>query len=287
MICLGIIYDRLRWEEKELSKSADARGLDVNRVDAKTISLDSDWSSTDTQDKFGNIVLQRCISYFRGLHTTAFLESKGLKVINSMDVALTCGNKLLTTLKLEKANVPTPRTLFSFTAEGAIESLQTIGYPAVLKPVTGSWGRMVVKLNDKETAQAMIEMRSKIEGPLNQIFYIQEMVDRPPRDIRTIVAGDKIVASIYRHASPGEWRTNVSIGGKGDICKVTSELEDVVLRAADTVGGGLLGVDAMESENGILIHEINNTIEFKGAASVCGVDIANEIISYILDQNRR
>ncbi len=287
MICLGIIYDRLRWEEKELSKSADARGLDVNRVDAKTISLDSDWSSTDTQDKFGNIVLQRCISYFRGLHTTAFLESKGLKVINSMDVALTCGNKLLTTLKLEKANVPTPRTLFSFTAEGAIESLQTIGYPAVLKPVTGSWGRMVVKLNDKETAQAMIEMRSKIEGPLNQIFYIQEMVDRPPRDIRTIVAGDKIVASIYRHASPGEWRTNVSIGGKGDICKMTSELEDVVLRAADTVGGGLLGVDAMESENGILIHEINNTVEFKGAASVCGVDIANEIISYILDQNRR
>ena len=270
MICLGIIYDRLRWEEKELSKSADARGLDVNRVDAKTISLDSDWSSTDTQDKFGNIVLQRCISYFRGLHTTAFLESKGLKVINSMDVALTCGNKLLTTLKLEKANVPTPRTLFSFTAEGAIESLQTIGYPAVLKPVTGSWGRMVVKLNDKETAQAMIEMRSKIEGPLNQIFYIQEMVDRPPRDIRTIVAGDKIVASIYRHASPGEWRTNVSIGGKGDICKMTSELEDVVLRAADTVGGGLLGVDAMESENGILIHEINNTVEFKGAASVCG-----------------
>ena len=287
MICLGIIYDRLRWEEKELSKSADARGLNVNRVDAKTISLDSDWSSTDTQDKFGNIVLQRCISYFRGLHTTAFLESKGLKVINSMDVALTCGNKLLTTLKLEKANVPTPRTLFSFTAEGAIESLQTIGYPAVLKPVTGSWGRMVVKLNDKETAQAMIEMRSKIEGPLNQIFYIQEMVDRPPRDIRTIVAGDKIVASIYRHASPGEWRTNVSIGGKGDICKMTSELEDVVLRAADTVGGGLLGVDAMESENGILIHEINNTVEFKGAASVCGVDIANEIISYILDQNRR
>jgi [lysine-biosynthesis-protein LysW]--L-2-aminoadipate ligase len=287
MICLGIIYDRLRWEEKELSKSADARGLDVNRVDAKTISLDSDWSSTDTQDKFGNIVLQRCISYFRGLHTTAFLESKGLKVINSMDVALTCGNKLLTTLKLEKANVPTPRTLFSFTAEGAIESLQTIGYPAVLKPVTGSWGRMVVKLNDKETAQAMIEMRSKIEGPLNQIFYIQEMVDRPPRDIRTIVAGDKIVAAIYRHASPGEWRTNVSIGGKGDICKVTSELEDVVLRAADTVGGGLLGVDAMESENGILIHEINNTVEFKGAASVCGVDIANEIISYILAQNRR
>lgn len=287
MITLGLIYDRLRWEEKVLAKSADARGLNVNRVDAKTISLDSDWSSNHTKEQFGDIILQRCISYFRGLHSTAFFESKGLKVINSMDVALTCGNKLLTTLKLEKSKVPTPRTLFSFTAEGAMDSLKTIGYPAVLKPVTGSWGRMVVKLNDKDSAQAILEMRSKIEGPLNQIFYIQEMVKRPPRDIRAIVAGDKIIAAIYRYQPEGEWRTNIAIGSKCDICKVTDELEDVVLRAADTVGGGLLGVDAMESDNGILIHEINNTVEFKGAASVCGVDIADEIISYVIKQEKR
>ena len=287
MTTLALIYDRLRWEEQALAKAADARGLNVNRIDAKTLSLDSDWTSTYTKKKFGNITLQRCISYFRGLHITAFLESKGLKVINTMDVALTCGNKLLTTLKLEQANVPTPRTLFSFTAESALESLKIIGYPAVLKPVTGSWGRMVVKLNDEETARAMLEMRSKIEGPLNQIYYLQEMVKRPPRDIRTIVAGDKIIAAIYRYQPEGEWRTNMAIGGRGDICKVTDELEDVVLRAAKTVGGGLLGVDAMESNEGILVHEINNTVEFKGAASVVGVNIANEIISYVLEQEKR
>lgn len=204
-----------------------------------------------------------------------------------MDVSLTCGNKLLTTMKLEKAKVPTPRTILSFTEESALNSIETLGYPAVLKPVTGSWGRMVVQLKDKETAQAMLEMRGQMEGSLNQIYYVQEMVQRPPRDIRTIVAGDRIIAAIYRYAPDGDWRTNIARGGHGDICKVTSELEDVALRAAETVGGGLLGVDAMESPRGILVHEVNNTVEFKGAASVCSVDIASEIIDYVLKEARK
>ncbi|MEE9586365.1 MAG: RimK family alpha-L-glutamate ligase, partial [Nitrososphaerales archaeon] len=157
----------------------------------------------------------------------------------------------------------------------------------VLKPVTGSWGRLVVQLKDKETAQAMLEMRSRMEGSLNQIFYIQEMVERLPRDIRTIVVGDHIIAALYRYAPEGGWKTNIATGGRGEICKVTGELEDVVLRAAETVGGGLLGVDAMESPKGILVHEVNNTVEFKGAASVCDVDIPGAIIEYILKQARR
>ena len=284
---LGLIYDRIRWEEKALATAAEAKGLENNRIDVKEIYLDTDWSPKETQEKFGDVILQRCISYFRGLHTTAFLESKGLKVINNMDVSLTCGNKLLTTMKLEKAKVPTPRTILSFTEESALNSIETLGYPAVLKPVTGSWGRMVVQLKDRETAQAMLEMRGQMEGSLNQIYYVQEMVQRPPRDIRTIVAGDRIIAAIYRYAPDGDWRTNIARGGHGDICKVTSELEDVALRAAETVGGGLLGVDAMESPRGILVHEVNNTVEFKGAASVCSVDIAGEIIDYMLKEARR
>jgi len=287
MVTLGLIYDRLRWEEKALAEAAEANGVNVTRVDAKAIYLDSDWSFSETKKMFGNVILQRCISYFRGLHTTAFLESKGLPVINKMDVSLTCGNKLLTTSKLSKAKVPTPRTLFSFTEEGALKSLQEIGYPAVLKPVTGSWGRMVVRLKDEEMAQAILEMRAHLEGPLDHIFYIQELVKRPPRDIRTIVAGDKIIAAMYRYSPEGDWRTNIAIGGKGENCKVTSELEDIVLRAAETVGGGLLGVDAMESPKGILVHEVNNTVEFKGAASVCNVDIADEIIKYALLVEKR
>src|SRR3990172_7823962 len=219
---LGLIYDRIRWEEKALATAAEAKGLENNRIDVKEIYLDTDWSPKETQKKFGDVILQRCISYFRGLHTTAFLESKGLKVINNMDVSLTCGNKLLTTMKLEKAKVPTPRTILSFTEESALNSIETLGYPAVLKPVTGSWGRMVVQLKDRETAQAMLEMRGQMEGSLNQIYYVQEIVQRPPRDIRTIVAGDRIIAAIYRYAPDGDWRTNIARGGHGDICKVTS-----------------------------------------------------------------
>jgi [lysine-biosynthesis-protein LysW]--L-2-aminoadipate ligase len=283
---LGLIYDRIRWEEKALSNAAESKGLETNRIDAKGIYLDTAWTPKETQQKFGDVILQRCISYFRGLHTTAFLESKGLKVINNMDVSLTCGNKLLTTMKLEKAKVPTPRTILSFTEESALKSVETLGYPAVLKPVTGSWGRMVVQLKDRETTQAMLEMRGQMEGSLNQIYYVQEMVKRPPRDIRTIVAGDQIIAAVYRYAPEGDWRTNIARGGHGDICKVTSDLEDVVLRAAETVGGGLLGVDAMESPRGILVHEVNNTVEFKGAASVCSVDIAGNIINYLLKEAR-
>lgn len=284
-ICL--VYDRLRWEEKVLGKTAEDLGVDLNRVDVKTMFLDSDWKKKETIEMFGEIVLQRCISYNRGLHTTAFLESKDIKVINSMDVNLTCGNKLLTTLKLEKANVPTPRTLLSFTYEGALKSIRTLGFPVVIKPVTGSWGRMVVRLKDQETAEAFLEMRTLMDGSLNQIFYIQENVERPPRDIRTIVAGDRIIASIYRKSAPGEWRTNIARGGQGDVCKVTKELEDIIMKAADTVGGGLLGVDAMESPNGILVHEVNNTVEFKGASSVCDIDISREIMKYVLEETRR
>jgi [lysine-biosynthesis-protein LysW]--L-2-aminoadipate ligase len=281
------MYDRLRWEEKILAKTAEARGLNVMKVDAKVLPLDSSWNSEETIGKFGEVVIQRCISYYRGLHTTAFMESKGIKVINSMDVTLTCGNKLLTTIKLEKERVPTPRTLLSFTEDGALKSLQTLGYPAVLKPVTGSWGRMVVQMKDEEMAQALLEMRSKMEGSMNQIYYIQEMVKRPPRDIRTIVAGDQIIVALYRYAPIGEWRTNIAKGGRAEICKVTKEIEDIVLKAAKTVGGGLLGVDAMESPNGILVHEINNTVEFKGASSVSDVNIPEKIIDYTLNQARR
>jgi len=183
--------------------------------------------------------------------------------------------------------VPTPRTVLSFTEEGALKSLEILGYTAVLKPVTGSWGRMIVQLKDREMAQAMFEFREQMNGPLNQIFYIQEMVKRPPRDIRTIVAGDEIIAAIYRYAPEGEWRTNIAVGGKAELCPVTEELEDVVLRAAETVGGGLLGVDAMESPKGILVHEVNNTVEFKGAASVSQTDIATSIVDYIKKQIRR
>lgn len=283
----GLIYDRIRWEEKSLTQTAKKKGARVVTIDAKMLTLDSSAKSKEVQKEFGDVVLQRCISYFRGQHVTAYLEFKGLTVINKHRVGEICGNKYLTTLALEKARVPTPRTMFAFTADSAKEAVEKLGYPAVLKPVVGSWGRGVAPLKDRDTASPIIELREEMTGALNQIYYIQEMIKRPPRDIRTIVVGDRVVAAAYRYAPPQDWRTNVARGGKTAPCKITKELEAMALMAADAVGGGVLGVDAMESPDGLVIHEVNNTVEFKGASQVNETNIPEAIVNHVLSIAKR
>ena len=283
----GLIYDRVRWEEKALAQVAKKKGVRVITVDAKMLMLDSRAKSKEVQKEFGDAVLQRCISYFRGQHVTAYLELKGLTVINKHRVGEICGNKYLTTLALEKAGVPTPRTMFAFTADSAKEAVEKLGYPAVLKPVVGSWGRGVAPLKDRDSASPIIELREEMTGALNQIYYIQEMIKRPPRDIRTIVVGDRVIAAAYRYAPPKDWRTNVARGGKTAPCKITKELEEMALKAADAVGGGILGVDAMESPDGLVIHEVNNTVEFKGASQVNETNIPETIVDHVLSIAKR
>jgi [lysine-biosynthesis-protein LysW]--L-2-aminoadipate ligase len=207
----------------------------------------------------------------------------GFMVINKFKVGETCGNKLITSLTLAKSNVPTPKTHFAFSAESAIEVINTTGFPVVLKPIIGSWGRGVFPIRDEEVANMIIEMRKENDNPLSRIYYVQEMIKRPPRDLRCIVVGDKIVAAIYRYSVENEWRTNVSRGGKAELAPITNELEDIALRAAKSVGGGILGVDLMEDEKrGLLVHEVNNTVEFRGASNVSESDIAGAMIDYAL-----
>ncbi|MGB6681877.1 MAG: lysine biosynthesis protein LysX [Candidatus Bathyarchaeia archaeon] len=275
----SIIFDRTRWEEKALIKAAKRKRIKINLIDAKNTSFDI--NSEDLTEPYGDIVLQRCISYFRGLHVSAILERKGMKVVNSFDTTSICGNKMLTSLALSKAKVPTPKTFVAFTPETALETLDEIGYPAVIKPVIGSWGRLVSPIRDRATAEAILEHREQMGNSLLQIHYIQEMVKRPPRDIRTIVVGDEITAAIYRSSPSGSWRTNVALGATTTACPITSELEDAVLKAANAVGGGILAVDLMESPKGNVVHEINSTIEFRGAESGTGVDIASKILEYL------
>ncbi|MEM1993970.1 MAG: lysine biosynthesis protein LysX [Nitrososphaerales archaeon] len=282
---LTLLYDRIRWDEKELLKSARSKGIDVKEVDVKNVIFNLNESRTS--EVYGEVVLQRCISHTRGTYASACLESKGLRVLNKASVSEVCGNKLWTTLMLIQAGVPTPKTAITFTPESALKAAEEIGYPVVLKPLVGSWGRMVVALRDKEEAEAVIELRSQLNGPLNQIFYVQEKVKRPPRDIRCIVIGERLVAAVYRVAAAGEWRTNVARGGTTEPCPISKELEEIALKAAEAVGGGVLGVDMMESPNGLLVHEVNSTVEFRGAQSASSVSIADAIIDYALELIRR
>lgn len=276
---ISIIYDKVRFEEKALYEKAQKKGLKAQIIDAKTIVVGTDSKKKDFA--LGDVVMQRSVSHYRGLYLTACLEFLGFEVINRLKVGETCGNKLLTSLALAKHRIPTPRTQFAFSSESAMESIRKTGFPLVLKPIVGSWGRGVFPLRDDEMASVIVEMREDDDNPLARIFYIQEMVERPPRDIRCIVVGDQIAAAIYRYSAENEWRTNVARGGTAEEAEVTGELAELALKAAKAVGGGIVGVDLMEDKvKGLVVHEVNNTVEFRGAASVSKTDIPGAMIDY-------
>jgi [lysine-biosynthesis-protein LysW]---L-2-aminoadipate ligase len=278
-----ITFDRLRWEEKALKEAAEAAGLDASLVDVKGLVFEV----PKRRPEFGDVVLQRCISHYRSLLLTQTLEGAGVRVVNSHAVAEVCSNKLATSIALAKSGVPTPRTYLALSPEGAESAADELGYPLVLKPFTGSWGRMVTIVRDKATLQALIEYKEELASPIEHMYYLQEFVRRPPRDIRAIVAGDDIVACVHRYAPEGEWRTNVARGGTSKAFKPDSELKEIILKGAEAVGGGILGVDAMESSGGYLVHEVNNTVEFKGAQSAVSFDIPAKLVRYVAEFAKR
>ena len=282
---ISIVFDRLRTEEKMLQKEATELGHDASLIDAKIIQINT---SSQMQDfNFGNIVLERCVSYYRGLYFTACLEFLDVPVINKFNVSTICGNKLLTSMLLKKNNIPTPKTHFSFSADAARENLNDTGYPMVIKPVIGSWGRNIVALKDKDTADAIIEQREITDGPLDRIFYLQEMIDRPPRDIRVITIGDKAITAMYRKSSDS-FKTNIALGAEPEICDITNEMEDLCANASKAVGGGILGVDLMEDkEKGLVVHEVNNTVECQGLIKVANINIPKEMVEFAANSIRK
>ena len=278
MTKICVVFDRLRTEEKMLQKEASELGHDTSMIDAKITQVNTDSKSSDFD--FGDVVLERCVSYYRGLHFTACLEFLDIPVINKFDVANTCGNKMITSMLLKKNNIPTPKTYFSFSAETALENFENIGYPLVIKPIIGSWGRSVMPIKDKDTAEAVIENRQVTDGPQDRIYYLQEMIDRPPRDIRVITVGDQAVSAMYRKSSGG-FKTNIALGADPELCQITKEMEDLCEKTSKAVGGGILGIDLMEDkERGLVVHEVNNTVEFKGLVKVSEKNIPKEMIDY-------
>lgn len=276
---IGILFDRVRWEEKELGRQFEIRGISYDMIDGKTQVLPLDDSELSGLPQK---ILGRCVSFYRGLNLASIYESHGIETINSSTIMDLCGNKLLTSQTLAKNHVPTPKTVVAFSAESAMQAIERIGFPCVMKPIVGSWGRQVVPIRDRETAEALIEMREQQNDSMQTIFYIQEMIKRPPRDIRCIAVGDEIVAAVYRYSSADKWKTNVALGGHSEPCKVTPELEETVLKTADIIGRGVLGIDLMENpESGLVVHEVNGTVEFKGAQSATDYSIAGRIVDYV------
>ena len=290
MAKIDILFDKLRFEEKALYNTAVKKGIDVRLVDSRNIIIDTD-DLDSNEFEFGDVLLQRSISHFRGQFLTYCLELCGYNVINSSRIGEICGNKLLTSMILKKNDIPTPKSYFSFNSDSAFNFISTIDLeqnPLVFKPVIGSWGRGVFPVRNKEIGKIIVEMRQESTSPFSSIFYFQELIHRPPRDIRCIVVGEKLIAAVYRYSSDDEWRTNVAKGGKAELIEVTSELEELALKAARAVGAGVLGIDMMEDEKrGLVVHEINNTVEFRGASLATGIDIADMIIEYVKDRSKK
>lgn len=278
---ITVLFDTIRWEEKALLEAGKKKNINLQMLDCKKLFLDLDKKN----DRFG-VVLQRCVSYYRNVHSTAALEGMGVNVINPLYTGVYAGNKLFTHMLLKKQGVPTPYATVAFSKESALESLEKIGYPKVIKPTVGSWGRMISKLNDKDSAEGIIESRERMY-PIYQVHYLEEFVNRPPRDIRAIMVGDKIVAAIYRYSADDSWKTNMALGGRAEPCKPTKEMEDICIKAKNAVQGQIVGVDLMESkEKGLVVHEVNNTTEYKNTVRVCGVDIPSLIIDYALESRK-
>ncbi len=276
---IGVLYSRVRVEEKWIFAALEKRGVNYDRINDSAIHIDVD----DPSPWLGyDVVLARSLSYMRGLYAARMLNSWGIPTVNSACVAEVCGDKLSTSAAFSAAGVPQPKTALAFTPESALKAIEEIGYPVVLKPVVGSWGRLLSKINDRDAAESILEHKATLGSYQHSVFYVQEYIEKPGRDMRAFVFGDETVTAIYRH-SP-HWITNTARGGSGEICPVTPEINDLCVRAAHAVGGGMLAVDLIEHpEEGLLVNEINHTMEFHTTVPLTGVDLPNLIVDYLLD----
>jgi [lysine-biosynthesis-protein LysW]--L-2-aminoadipate ligase len=276
VIKIGILLSRVRVEEKWLFEACDKRGLAYERLDDRELVFDlarpESWRQFD-------VILERSISYGRGLYATRILNSWGIPTVNRAQVAATCGDKLATSVALQTAGVPQPRVRVAFTPEAALQAIEELGYPVVLKPIVGSWGRLVSKLNNRDAAEALLAHREALGTYQHRIYYLQEYIAKPGRDIRAYVVGAETIAASYRSSS--HWITNTARGGKGSVCRVTPELNAVCVAAAHAVGGGVLAVDVLEDPTrGYLVNEVNHTMEFHSSAPATGVDIPGRVVEY-------
>jgi [lysine-biosynthesis-protein LysW]--L-2-aminoadipate ligase len=292
---IGLLYSRVRFEEKQIIEALNQRGIAHDLIDDREIVFPLTPPNGHAPEKQHgvhfvrpeqfqryDVVLDRAMEFTRGLYALEILNSWGVKTVNRAAVVSLCGDKLLTTAALTQHGVPSPRTEIAFTPDAALEAIESMGYPVVLKPVIGSWGRLVAKVNDREAAEALLEHKSVLGHFLHEIFYIQEFISKPGRDIRLIVMGDEIISSIYRAST--HWVTNTARGATAEPCPLDAALEKIALSAAHAVGGGFLAIDVIEDPaRGYLVNEINPTPEFRGSETATGADIPNKLIDYLIE----
>jgi [lysine-biosynthesis-protein LysW]--L-2-aminoadipate ligase len=275
---IGLLHSLIRKEEKLLLEAfAKARIAPVMLDDRKII---LDFRTPLNLD----VLLERSINHSRALHALRLFEGVGVRCINTSEVARICGDKLLTTAALQELGVPQPQVRVAFTEESALAAIEELGYPVVLKPAVGSWGRLLSKINDRDAAETVLEHKTVLGSYHHSVFYIQQYVEKRGRDIRSFVVGDECIAAIYRESE--HWITNTARGARASNCPVSNAIAEISLAAARAVGGGIVAVDLFETADELLVNEVNYTMEFRNSIDTTGVDIPAKVVAYVAHEAR-
>jgi [lysine-biosynthesis-protein LysW]--L-2-aminoadipate ligase len=274
---VGLLYSRIRRDEKLLLSELRDRGHEVAKIDVR----DEQFGLSEPPEAFEgvDVVVDRCLATSRSLYITQFLDAYDVPVINSAATADVCADKVKNSLALERAGVPTPTTEVAFTTDSALEIIEEFGYPCVIKPVVGSWGRLMAKVESRSAAEAILEHKATLGHYQHKVFYIQEFVEKPGRDIRVVAVDGEPVAAMTR--SSDHWLTNAAKGAEVQPFEPDDRVRDLVATASDAVGGGLLGVDLMETGDDYTVHEVNHTVEFKALNDAVDVDVPAEVVDWL------
>jgi [lysine-biosynthesis-protein LysW]--L-2-aminoadipate ligase len=276
---LAILHSTIRKEEKMITEAAHQRNVRVKLIDIRGEIFNPLSYRVDY-----DIALERSLSTVKGTYAVTFLESLGIRVVNSLEVTRNCMDKFTTSLLLKRADIPLPKFALAFSLPQAVQAVEEMGgFPVVIKPPLGSWGRLLSKINDLDALEAVLEHKDVLGTPPQKAFYIQEFVPKQGRDIRAFVVGEETICSIYRE-SP-HWISNTARGAVARNCPVNAELRTICGRASKAVGGGLLAVDLFENKEGYLVNEINHTMEFRNSEEPTGVSISGAIVDYCCRQS--
>jgi [lysine-biosynthesis-protein LysW]--L-2-aminoadipate ligase len=276
---IGLLHSLIRKEEKLLIEAFRNAGVEPIMIDDRKLIMDFH-TAPDI-----DVLVERSINHSRALHALRLFESAGVPCINSHKVAQICGDKLLTTAALKDRDIAQPECRVAFTEESALEAIEQLGYPVVLKPAVGSWGRLLSKINDRDSAETVLEHKTVLGSYHHSIFYIQQYIEKKGRDIRSFVIGDECIAAIYRTSD--HWITNTARGAIASKCEVTDEVADISIAAARAVGGGIVAVDLFEGDDGLMVNEVNYTMEFRNSIDTTGVDIPARVVDYVINQAKK
>jgi RimK family alpha-L-glutamate ligase len=292
----GIVYHENvnNWATKGLIEAIESKGYIAKpfRLPDVSAQIPNRFTYLDEEDLSDlDGVVVRTVGFGTGDQITfrisllEHFEDAGIYVMNPAYSFRRAKDKYATLTALNKSGIRVPRTYVGENLEAAIEFVDQVG-DVVVKPLIGARGMGAIRAEHRElTYRAM-----KFIHQLGQVLYVQEIVEKPDRDIRAFVIGGKIIGAMYRYLPEGiegEWRTNIHGGGRAELTTLTPEYEECALKTAEVLNLDYTGVDIIESPEGPCVIEANAAPSWSGLSRVTGIDVASLIVDRLVEQSRR